>query len=145
MSEIKVIDAINKALEIGLEKNPDLILLGEDIGKQGGVFRTTSGLQAKFGAERVVDTPLSEQGIMGAAVGLSINGHLPVPELQFDGFIWPGFDQIINHITRFRTRTRGRYTTPMVIRVPFGGGIHALSIIQNQWKQYFHIFQELTL
>lgn len=137
MTEIKVIDAINKALEIGLERNPNLILLGEDIGKQGGVFRTTSGLQAKFGTERVVDTPLSEQGIMGAAVGLSLNGHYPIPELQFDGFIWPGFDQIINHISRFRTRTRGRYTTPMLIRVPFGGGIHALEHHSESMESIF--------
>ncbi len=126
MAEIKLITAINQALDMALEKNPNIILLGEDIGKQGGVFRTTANLQEKHGVDRVVDTPLSEQGIMGASVGLSINGHLPVPELQFDGFIWPGFDQIINHISRMRTRTRGRYTCPMVIRVPFGGGIHAL-------------------
>jgi pyruvate dehydrogenase E1 component beta subunit len=126
MRELKIVDALNEALHQAMEQNDKIIVLGEDVGKEGGVFRVTSGLQQKFGIERSVDTPLSEGGIIGSAVGLSINGLFPVCEIQFDGFIWPGFDHIINHVCRFRTRTRGRLTTPMVIRVPFGGGIHAL-------------------
>lgn len=126
MTELKIVDAINQALDQGMSKNDKIIVMGEDVGKEGGVFRVTAGLQAKYGVDRCVDTPLTEQGIIGAAVGLSLNGFFPVCELQFDGFIWPGFDQIINHITRFRTRTRGRLTCPMLIRMPFGGGIHAL-------------------
>ncbi len=126
MRELKIVDALNEALHQGMEQNDKIIVLGEDVGKEGGVFRVTTGLQKKFGVERSVDTPLSEGGIIGSAIGLSINGFFPVCEIQFDGFIWPGFDHIINHVCRFRTRTRGRLTTPMVIRVPFGGGIHAL-------------------
>lgn len=124
--EIKIVDAINEALDQAMAEDDKIIVMGEDVGKEGGVFRVTSGLQDKYGEERSVDTPLSEAGILGAAVGLAINGFRPVCEIQFDGFIWPGFDHIINHICRFRTRTRGRLTTPVVIRVPFGGGIHAL-------------------
>lgn len=126
MTEIKIIDALNQALHQAMKKNDRLMVMGEDVGKEGGVFRVTAGLQEKFGAERCTDTPLSEAGILGSAVGLSINGFKPVCEIQFDGFIWPGFDHVINHISRFRTRSRSRFTTPIVIRVPFGGGIHAL-------------------
>jgi pyruvate dehydrogenase E1 component beta subunit len=126
MPEIKIIDALNQALHQAMGKNDKVIIMGEDVGKEGGVFRVTAGLQDKFGFERSTDTPLSETGILGTAVGLSINGFKPVCEIQFDGFIWPGFDHIINHISRFRTRSRGRFITPVVIRVPFGGGIHAL-------------------
>jgi len=125
-NELKVIEAINQALDQAMEENDKIIVLGEDVGKQGGVFRATVGLQAKYGEDRVYDTPISEMGIIGAAVGLSLNGFLPVCEIQFDGFIWTGFDQIINHVTRMRSRSRGRFKCPMLIRVPFGGGIHAL-------------------
>lgn len=124
--ELKIVEAINEALFQGMEKDKRVMVIGEDVGIEGGVFRVTSGLQEKFGKDRCVDTPLTETGILGAAVGLAINGMIPVCEIQFDGFIWPGFDHIINHISRFRTRTRGRITTPVIVRVPFGGGIHAL-------------------
>ena len=126
MNELKVIEAINQALDQAMEANDNIIVLGEDVGKQGGVFRATVGLQEKYGEERVYDTPISEMGIIGSAIGLSLNGFLPVCEIQFDGFIWTGFDQIINHVTRMRSRSRGRFKCPMLIRVPFGGGIHAL-------------------
>jgi pyruvate dehydrogenase E1 component beta subunit len=124
--ELKIVEAINEALSQGMERDSRVMVIGEDVGVEGGVFRVTSGLQEKFGKDRCVDTPLTETGILGSAVGLAINGMIPVCEIQFDGFIWPGFDHIINHISRFRTRTRGRITTPVIIRVPFGGGIHAL-------------------
>jgi len=126
MNELKVIEAINQALDQAMEANDNIILLGEDVGKQGGVFRATVGLQEKYGEDRVYDTPISEMGIIGSAIGLSLNGFFPVCEIQFDGFIWTGFDQIINHVTRMRSRSRGRFKCPMLIRVPFGGGIHAL-------------------
>ncbi len=126
MNELKVIEAINQALDQAMEENDKIIVLGEDVGKQGGVFRATVGLQEKHGTDRVYDTPISEMGIIGTAIGLSLNGFMPVCEIQFDGFIWTGFDQIINHVTRMRSRSRGRFKCPMLIRVPFGGGIHAL-------------------
>lgn len=135
--ELKIVEALNEALDQAMAKDPRIMLLGEDVGIEGGVFRVTAGLQAKYGKDRSVDTPLSETGILGAAVGLAINGMIPVCEIQFDGFIWPGFDHIINHICRFRTRTRGRITTPVIVRVPFGGGIHALEHHSESMESVF--------
>lgn len=126
MSELKLVETIQATLEQTMEKDPSIIVMGEDVGIEGGVFRATAGLQKKFGKERVVDTPLCEAGIMGTAVGLAINGIKPIVEIQFCGFIWTGFDQIINNATRMRTRSQGRFTCPMVIRLPSGGGIGAL-------------------
>jgi pyruvate dehydrogenase E1 component beta subunit len=103
----------------------DVILLGEDIGKNGGVFRATQGLFEEFGDDRVIDTPLAESGIIGTAVGMAAYGLKPVPEIQFSGFIYPGFDQILSHVARLRSRSRGRFGCPMVIRAPYGGGIRA--------------------
>jgi pyruvate dehydrogenase E1 component beta subunit len=137
MSQLKVIEAINQALDMAMDKNDKIMLLGEDIGKVGGVFRTTAGLQKKHGEQRVVDTPISEMGIIGTAVGLSLNGFIPVCEIQFDGFLWTGFDQIINHVTRMRSRSRGRFSCPMVIRIPFGGGIHALEHHSESMESVF--------
>jgi pyruvate dehydrogenase E1 component beta subunit len=108
-----------------MERDPTVMVLGEDVGKEGGVFRVTDGLQAKFGPERAVDTPLAESGIVGVAFGLAVKGLKPVAELQFMGFLPPALDQLISHISRIRNRSRGRYTSPMVIRMPYGGGIHA--------------------
>jgi 2-oxoisovalerate dehydrogenase E1 component len=108
-----------------MERDPAVMVLGEDVGKEGGVFRVTDGLQERFGKDRVVDTPLAESGIVGVALGLAVNGMKPVAEIQFDGFMPPAWDQIISHISRIRTRSRGRYTAPLVIRAPYGGGIHA--------------------
>lgn len=126
MNNLKIVEALNQALDQNMEQNDKIILLGEDIGYLGGVFRVTKDLIQKYGNQRVFETPLTEQGIIGTALGLSVNGFKPVCEIQFDGFIWTGFDHIINNVSRLRTRSRGRFTCPMVIRVPFGGGIHAL-------------------
>jgi pyruvate dehydrogenase E1 component beta subunit len=108
-----------------MEKDERVMLLGEDVGANGGVFRVTEGLQKRFGAKRVVDTPLAESGIIGTAIGLAMGGLRPVPEIQFDGFLGPAYDQICSHAARMRTRTRGAFPVPLTIRVPVGGGIHA--------------------
>jgi pyruvate dehydrogenase E1 component beta subunit len=108
-----------------MERDPAVVILGEDVGREGGVFRVTDGLQARFGADRVIDTPLAESGIVGAAFGMAVKGLRPVAEIQFEGFLAPAMDQIMSHIARIRTRSRGRFTSPLVIRSPFGGGIHA--------------------
>lgn len=125
MAKINMVQAINLGLKEEMERDPSIMVLGEDVGKEGGVFRVTDGLQEKFGVERVVDTPLAESGIVGVAFGLAVKGMKPVAELQFMGFLPPAIDQIISHISRIRTRSRGRYTCPVVIRMPYGGGIHA--------------------
>jgi pyruvate dehydrogenase E1 component beta subunit len=125
MPEMTLVGAINHTLDLALAADPDVILLGEDVGLNGGVFRVTDGLQAKHGKHRVVDTPLDESGIMGSAIGLAIAGMKAVPEIQFDGFLGPAYDQLVNHAARMRTRTRGAVTVPLTVRVPVGGGIHA--------------------
>lgn len=123
--QITLVDAINKALAFELENDENVLLLGEDIGLNGGVFRATIGLQAKFGESRVVDTPLSENMLAGIGVGMAAQGLKPVIEIQFLGFIYACMDQIISHATRLRNRTRGRLSCPMVIRTPYGAGVHA--------------------
>ena len=120
-----MVEAVNRALARAMAEDETVILLGEDIGVDGGVFRATDGLIATFGSDRVRDTPLSEALIGGLPVGLSAMGFRPVAEIQFMGFIYPVIDQLVNHASRMRTRTRGRLTCPMVIRAPYGGGIHA--------------------
>jgi pyruvate dehydrogenase E1 component beta subunit len=125
MAQLTLVQAINLALAQEMEADPRVIILGEDVGKNGGVFRVTEGLQARFGADRVVDTPLAESGIMGTAIGLAIAGMRPIPEIQFEGFLGPAYDQLVNHAARYRTRSRGAITVPMTVRVPVGGGIHA--------------------
>lgn len=125
MAKRNMVEAINRGLMEEMERDPSVMVLGEDVGKEGGVFRVTDGLQSKFGAQRVVDTPLAESGIAGVALGLAVKGFKPVAELQFMGFLPPALDQLISHISRIRNRSRGRYTCPMVIRMPYGGGIHA--------------------
>ncbi|UDM52551.1 alpha-ketoacid dehydrogenase subunit beta [Cupriavidus sp. MP-37] len=125
MAEINLVEAVNLALAHALEHDPDVLLLGEDIGVNGGVFRATVGLQSRFGAARVMDTPLAEGGIVGAAIGMAAMGLKPVAEIQFTGFIYPAVDHIINHAGRMRHRTRGRLTCPLVVRSPCGAGIHA--------------------
>ncbi|WP_316156216.1 alpha-ketoacid dehydrogenase subunit beta [Cupriavidus sp. BIC8F] len=125
MAEINLVEAVNLALAHALDHDPDVLLLGEDIGVNGGVFRATAGLQARFGAARVMDTPLAEGGIVGAAIGMAAMGLKPVAEIQFTGFIYPAIDHIINHAGRMRHRTRGRLSCPMVVRSPCGAGIHA--------------------
>ncbi|UPW02296.1 alpha-ketoacid dehydrogenase subunit beta [Halorussus gelatinilyticus] len=108
-----------------MQQDDDVLVMGEDVGKNGGVFRATEGLYDEFGEDRVIDTPLAESGIIGTAIGMAAYGLKPVPEIQFMGFIYPGFDQIVSHAARLRTRSRGRFTCPMVIRAPYGGGIRA--------------------
>lgn len=125
MPKRNLVEAINRGLMEEMERDPRVVILGEDVGKEGGVFRVTDGLQAKFGTDRVVDTPLAESGIAGVACGMAIKGLRPVPEIQFEGFLPPAMDQIMSHIARMRTRSRGRFSCPLVIRSPFGGGIHA--------------------
>jgi len=125
MPRLNMVEAINLTLREEMERDDRIVILGEDVGREGGVFRVTDGLQARFGGERVVDTPLAEAGIVGTAMGMALYGLRPIAEIQFDGFLYPCLDQITNHIGRIRNRSRGRFTCPLVIRVPYGGGIHA--------------------
>ncbi len=125
MAELTLVEAVNRALAHEMERDPDVLLLGEDIGVNGGVFRATNGLITRFGQERVIDTPLAEGAIAGVSIGMAAMGLKPVAEIQFSGFIYPIIDQMINHASRLRHRTRGRLTCPMVVRSPCGAGIHA--------------------
>lgn len=125
MANLTLVQAINLALTQEMEADERVIILGEDVGRNGGVFRVTEGLQQRFGADRVVDTPLAESGIMGSAVGLAMAGLRPVAEIQFEGFLGPAYDQLTNHAARYRSRSRGAVTVPLTVRVPVGGGIHA--------------------
>jgi pyruvate dehydrogenase E1 component beta subunit len=125
MAEITMVAAVNLALARALADDPEVVLLGEDIGVNGGVFRATEGLQQRFGAERVLDTPLAETMIAGLAIGMAAQGMRPVAEIQFMGFMYPCVDQIVNHASRLRNRTRGRLSCPLVIRAPTGAGVHA--------------------
>jgi len=120
---MNIIQAVNDALRIEMIREPKTVVLGEDVGKFGGVFRATSGLHDEFGPERVLDTPLSEAGIIGTAIGMALYGMRPIPEIQFADFIFPAFDQIVNELAKFRYRSAGQYSCPMVIRTPYGGGI----------------------
>jgi pyruvate dehydrogenase E1 component beta subunit len=125
MAEITLVDAVNLALARAMETDASVLVLGEDVGVNGGVFRATAGLAERFGAERVIDTPLAETLIAGMAIGLAAQGFKPVAEIQFMGFIYPVIDQILNHGARLRNRTQGRLSCPLVLRAPFGAGIHA--------------------
>ncbi len=125
MAKRNMVEAINSGLMATMEKDPSVIVLGEDVGKEGGVFRVTEGLQVKFGPNRVFDTPLAESAIVGTAIGMAVKGLRPVAEIQFEGFLPPAMDQIFSHAARIRTRSRGRYTCPLVVRSPWGGGIRA--------------------
>src|SRR5690554_6044969 len=126
MSVMTIVKAINNALDIKLNEDSSVVVYGEDVGVEGGVFRVTEGLQKKHGVERVFDSPLAESGIVGTAIGMAVAGLRPVVEMQFCGFIYPAFNQIISHATRMRNRSRGKLETPIVIRMPYGGGINAL-------------------
>jgi pyruvate dehydrogenase E1 component beta subunit len=125
VSEITLVEAVNLALARALADDPEVVVFGEDVGVNGGVFRATDGLQARFGEARVLDTPLAETLIGGMAVGMAAQGMRPVAEIQFMGFIYPALDHLLSHAARLRNRTRGRLTCPLVLRAPFGGGIHA--------------------
>lgn len=126
MAQLTMVQALNLAMREALREDPRVLVLGQDIGQDEGVFRVTEGLLKEFGPERCVDTPLAEAAIIGAGVGLALGGFRPICELQFDGFSFQAFHQIENHARRFRSRTRGRLTCPMVIRMPYGGGIRAI-------------------
>src|SRR6056297_580256 len=126
MAVMTLVKAINNALDIKLKDNNNVVVYGEDVGFEGGVFRVTQGLQEKYGEKRVFDAPLAESGIIGSAVGMAVAGLRPVVEMQFSGFAYPGFNQMISHVSRMRNRSRGKYTSSMVIRMPYGGGIKAL-------------------
>jgi 2-oxoisovalerate dehydrogenase E1 component beta subunit len=123
MPIMNIIQAVNDALRIEMAREPKVVVLGEDVGKFGGVFRATSGLHDEFGPERVIDTPLAEAGIIGTAIGMALYGMRPVPEIQFADFIYPAFDQIVNELAKFRYRSGGQYPCPVIIRTPYGGGI----------------------
>ena len=125
MPKLDMVGAINLALAQEMERDERIVLLGEDIGLNGGVFRVTDGLQKRFGPDRVFDSPLSESGIIGTSIGLAMAGMRPVPEIQFEGFLGPAYDQLVNQAARCRSRTRGAFTCPLTVRVPIGGGIHA--------------------
>ena len=129
--------ALNRGLRRALQADPKVLLAGEDIGKLGGVFRITEGLQAEFGENRVIDSPLAESGIIGTAVGLCMRGYRPVVEIQFDGFVFPGFAQIVTQVAKFHMRTGGQTPMPMVIRIPFGGGIGAVEHHSESPEAYF--------
>ncbi|GAB4104975.1 alpha-ketoacid dehydrogenase subunit beta [Micromonospora taraxaci] len=129
--------ALNTGLRRALETDPKVIIMGEDVGKLGGVFRITDGLQKDFGDQRVIDTPLAESGIIGTAVGLAIRGYRPVCEIQFDGFVYPAYDQIVSQVAKMHYRSGGKLSIPMVIRIPFGGGIGAVEHHSESPEAYF--------
>ncbi|EMA53014.1 alpha-ketoacid dehydrogenase subunit beta [Halococcus thailandensis] len=122
---LTLVQAVRDGLYGEMNRDDDVVVMGEDVGENGGVFRATQGLHDEFGGDRVIDTPLAESGIIGTAIGMAAYGMKPVPEIQFQGFIYPGFDQIVSHAARLRNRSRGRFNCPMVIRAPYGGGIRA--------------------
>ncbi|MFY9270955.1 MAG: alpha-ketoacid dehydrogenase subunit beta [Candidatus Manganitrophaceae bacterium] len=137
MDKLTLVQAVNQTLRYEMERNANLVLMGEDIGRDGGVFRATEGLIEQFGERRVVDTPLSESAIVGTAIGMAAYGLTPVVEIQFMGFLYAAMEQLVCHAARLRTRTRGRYTCPIVVRTPYGGGIHAPEHHSESTEAYF--------
>lgn len=137
MPRMTMVEAINLALREEMLRDPDVLLMGQDVGLDGGVFRVTDDLIEEFGPERVLDTPLAESAIIGSAIGMALYGLKPVCEIQFSGFVYQGFHQIEQHAARFRSRTRGRLTCPLVIRMPYGGGIRALEHHSESREAYF--------
>ena len=137
MTTLTLSKAINHGLRKSLEADPKVLIMGEDVGQLGGVFRVTDGLQKDFGESRVVDTPLAESGIVGTAIGLALRGYRPVCEIQFDGFVFPAFDQIVNQLAHQRLRSLGRVSMPVVIRIPCGGGIGAVEHHSESPEVYF--------
>ena len=137
MPQLNMVQAINLALHEEMERDPDVVLLGEDVGKDGGVFRVSEGLLERFGAKRVIDTPIAESAIVGTAIGMAVYGLRPVAEVQFMGFIYSAFDQIFSHAARIRSRSRGRYSCPLVIRTPYGAGIKAPELHEESSEAFF--------
>src|SRR5213594_3063976 len=137
MAELTLVDAINSALHTEMERDESVLVLGEDVGRAGGVFRATAGLRDRFGPDRCVDTPLAEAGILGAAVGLCMAGWRPVAEMQYDAFSYPCLDQLINHVGRYRWRTGGKMEFPLVVRMPYGGGVRAPELHDDSPETYY--------
>ena len=137
MTKLTIGKAINAGLRRAMERDPKVVIMGEDIGKLGGVFRVTETLQKDFGEDRVIDTPLAESGIVGTAVGMALRGYRPVVEIQFDGFVYPAFDQIVSQVAKMRARSLGKIKLPMVIRIPVGGGIGAVEHHSESNEAYF--------
>jgi len=137
---LTLVQAIRDGLYGELERDEDVLVMGEDVGENGGVFRATQGLIEEFGPDRVIDTPLAESGIVGTAIGMAAHGLRPVPEMQFSGFMYPAFDQLVSHAARLRTRSRGRFTCPMTVRAPYGGGIRAPEH-HSESKEAFYIHE----
>ena len=137
MTELLLVEAVNDALHVEMERDPTVMVMGEDVGRLGGVFRATVGLQDRYGADRCVDTPLAEAGILGTAVGLCMAGWKPVCEMQYDAFSYPALDQLINHVGRYRWRTRGKMSFPLVIRMPYGGGVRAPELHGDSPETYY--------
>ncbi|MDR3031798.1 MAG: alpha-ketoacid dehydrogenase subunit beta [Kitasatospora sp.] len=135
--QLSIAKALNEALRKSLESDPKTVLMGEDIGKLGGVFRITDGLQKDFGDDRVIDTPLAESGIVGTAIGLALRGYRPVVEIQFDGFVYPAFDQIVSQLAKMHARALGHVKMPITVRIPFGGGIGAVEHHSESHEAYF--------
>src|SRR5437588_1560270 len=137
MAELTLVEAINDAFHTELGRDDSVLVMGEDVGRAGGVFRATAGLRDKFGADRCVDTPLAEAGILGAAVGLCMAGWRPVCEMQYDAFSYPCLDQLITHVGRYRWRTGGKMAFPLVVRMPFGGGVRAPELHDDSPETYY--------
>jgi pyruvate/2-oxoglutarate/acetoin dehydrogenase E1 component len=135
--ELTLVEAVNDALHVELDRDPDVLVLGEDVGRVGGVFRATAGLRDRFGAERCIDTPLAEAGILGTAVGLCMAGWRPVCEMQYDAFSYPCLDQLITHVGRYHWRTRGAMQFPLVVRMPYGGGVRAPELHDDSPETFY--------
>jgi pyruvate dehydrogenase E1 component beta subunit len=137
MTQITLAKGITMGLRKAMENDPKVLVMGEDVGKLGGVFRVTDGLQKDFGEDRVIDTPLAESGIIGTAIGLALRGYRPVCEIQFDGFVYPAFDQIVSQLAKMRARALGKVSLPVVVRIPVGGGIGAVEHHSESNEAYF--------
>lgn len=144
MAKLNLVQAINLAMHEEMASNPDVLVLGQDVGQDGGVFRATDGLLEKFGEKRVIDTPLAEAGILGTAIGMSLAGLKPIAEIQFDGFSYTVFNQLEGHASRFRTRSQGKWTVPLVLRFPYGGGVRALEH-HSEARESFYAFPGLKV
>src|SRR6266542_1005580 len=137
VAELSIVEAINEAFHVELERDDNVLVMGEDVGRAGGVFRATAGLRDRFGPDRCVDTPLAEAGILGSAVGLCMAGFRPVCEMQYDAFSYPCLDQLINHVGRYRWRTGGKMEFPIVVRMPYGGGVRAPELHDDSPETYY--------
>jgi len=137
VAERFLVEAVNDALHVEMERDSSVLVIGEDVGKLGGVFRATAGLQERFGVDRCIDTPVAEAGILGTAIGLCMAGWRPVCEMQYDAFSYTALDQLINHVGRYRWRTRGKMSFPLVVRMPYGGGVRAPELHDDSPETYY--------